>query len=100
MGVQGGGAVNLCCAVGGDVATVELRYEDGKHAELKPVDGFLLYVIPPEQYRRGHRLRLIVWRDADGGELERRAVATDRKGIYPCSDEEEIELGYRQTICP
>lgn len=100
MGVQGGAAVNVCCAVGEGVATVELRYEDGTRAELKPVAGFLLHVIPPEQYARGRRLETIVWRDVDGRELARRPIPTDRKGIYPCSEDEEIDLGYGQTICP
>lgn len=84
MGVQGGGpAVNVCCAVTEDVAMVELRYEDGERTELRPVEGFVLHVIPPEHYPRGHRLEAIVWRDAEGREIARRAVPTDRKGIYP-----------------
>lgn len=44
MSVQPGEAVNVCRAVAADVATVELRYEDGTRTALKPVDGFLLYV--------------------------------------------------------
>jgi hypothetical protein len=100
MGVQGGGAVNVCCAIADGVVTVELGFEDGAQTALKPVDGFLLYVIPPQHYPRGHRLESIVWRDASGHEVARRSVATRQAGIYPCADEEKRELGYGQTICP
>jgi hypothetical protein len=100
MGVQGGSVVNVCCAVSEGVATVELRYEDGERAELTPVGGFLLYVIPPEHYLRGHRLEQIVWRDAEGRDVAQRRIATTHRGIYPCTEDEEIELGYGQTICP
>jgi hypothetical protein len=100
MSVQGGPAANVCCAVSEGVETVELRYEDGKRTELEPVDGFLLYVIPPEHYPRGHRLELIVWRDADGQEVARRTIETTNRGVYPCAEDEKIELGYGQTICP
>lgn len=100
MGVQGGAAVNVCCAVAEGVATVELRYEDGTVERLRPVEGFLLHVIPPQHYARGHRLEAIVWRDAEGREVARHAIPVDRKGIYPCSTEDEIQLDYGQAICP
>jgi hypothetical protein len=100
MGVQGGPAVNVCCAVSEGVTMVELRYEGGERTELEPVDGFLLYVIPPEHYSRGHRIEGIVWRDAEGREIARRSIGTKQHGIYPCEPEERIELGYGQTTCP
>jgi hypothetical protein len=100
MAVQGGAAVKVCCAVSEGVTTVELHYEDGKRTELEPVDGFLLYVIPPEHYSRGHRIEGIVWRDAEGQEVARRTIDPTQRGVYPCAKEEEIELGYGQTICP
>lgn len=100
MGVQGGGVVNVCCAVADDVETVELRYEGGTQTELKPVDSFLLYVIPPEHYPRGHRLESIVWRDASAREVASRMIETNRPGVYPCKKDEEHELGYGQSICP
>jgi hypothetical protein len=100
MGIQGGPAVKVCCAVADDVATVELRYEDGERTKLEPVDGFLLYVIPPEHYSRGHRIESIVWRDAEGRELASRTIQTKQHGIYPCEPAERIELGYGMTTCP
>lgn len=100
FGIQGGGVVNVCCAVSEGVAAVELRYQDGERTELAPVDGFLFYVIPPQHYPRGHRLEEIVWRDGQGSELARRQVPTDVRGIYPCAEKDELELGYGVTVCP
>ena len=100
MGIQGGPAVTLCCAVAEGVANVELRNEDGERTELEPVGAFLLYVIPPKHYPRGHRLEAVVWRDASAREVASRTVETNRPGIYPCSKKEERELGYGHTICP
>lgn len=100
MGVQPGEAVNICCAVAEGVEKVELRYEDGERTRLSPRDGFLLYVVPPEHYSRGHRLERLVWLDANGREVASRAIKTDQPGIYPCEKHEEIELGYGQRVCP
>jgi hypothetical protein len=100
MSIQPGESMNLCCAVAEGVATVELLYEDGERTELKPVDGFLLYVIPPEHYPRGHRLETLVWRDADGREVDRRTFKTDQAGLYPCKKSEEKKLGYGVSVCP
>jgi hypothetical protein len=94
-GLQGGSAVNICCAVPDGVTSVELQYEDGDRQTLSPVDGFLLYVIPREHYAPGHRLERIVFGDA--GE---RRFDTAQKGIYPCAKEDEIDLGYGVKVCP
>jgi hypothetical protein len=100
-GVQNSGsAVNICCALPDWVAAVELRYEDGEREKVKPVDGFLLYVIPRAHYSRGHRLERLVFLDAAGGEHDEKAVETDRKGMYPCTKDEEIDLGYGAKVCP
>jgi hypothetical protein len=95
FGPQGGSVVNICCAVPDGVTRVELQYEDGDRETLRPVDGFLLYVIPQEHYEPGHRLERIVFGDA--GE---RRFDTARKGIYPCAKEDEIDLGYDIHVCP
>jgi hypothetical protein len=100
MSPQSGESVNLCCAVADGVATVELRYQDGARKQLTPVDGFLLYVIPPEHYRLGHRLEQLVWRDAAGKEVAQRTFKPDQAGIYPCEPSEELDLGYGQKVCP
>jgi hypothetical protein len=98
--LKGGGVVSVCCAVGDDVATVELRYQDGTRTEHKPVEGFLLDVVPPEQYPLGHRLREIVMRDAEGRVVATRDVDPERRAVYPCSKEEELDLGHGVRLCP
>jgi hypothetical protein len=98
--LDGGGVVRVCCAVGDGVATVELRYQDGTQTELKPVDGFLLALVAPEQYAPGHRLEAIVMLDADGREVAHRTVDPSRRAVYPCSKDEELELGHGIRVCP
>jgi hypothetical protein len=100
MGVQPGNAVNICCAVADGVDTVELRYEDGDRRRLEPRDGFLLYVIPPEHYPRGQRLEELVWLDGSDRAVSSRNLKTTQPGIYPCEKDEEIDLGYGQSVCP
>ena len=100
MSVQPGEAVNVCCAVASDVATVELRYEDGTRTKLEPVDGFLLYVIPPGHYPAGHRLAELAWLDADGRETAVRSFDTTQPDVYPCAKPEEKQLEYGVRICP
>jgi len=100
MGVRGGNVVDICCAVAEGVAKIALSYQDGTQTELTPVDGFLLYVIPPEHYRPGHRLEQIAWLDGEGREIASRVLQPNQRGVYPCAKDEEIELGYGVTTCP
>ncbi len=100
MGVTGGNVVRVCCAVAEDVATVVLRYQDGTRTDLKPVDGFLLYVVPPEQYARGHRVDEIVWLDAGDRELATRTMTPDQPGTYPCARDDKLDLGHGVEACP
>jgi hypothetical protein len=100
LGLKGGGVVSACCAVGDDVVTVVLRYEDGTRTEHEPVDGFLLALVPPEQYPPGHRLERIVMLDAEGREVASRAIDPTRRAVYPCAKEDELDLGHGITTCP
>lgn len=98
--LKGGGVVSVCCAVSDDVATVELRYQDGTRTELKPVEGFLLHLIPLEQYALGHRPQEIVMLDAEDKQVETRTLDPAKRAIYPCTKEQELDLGYGVTTCP
>jgi hypothetical protein len=100
LSAQGGSTVNVCCTVDPATEKVELQYEDGDSALLRPVDGFLLTTIPSERHAPGHRLEEIVERDASGAVLARYDVPTTMRGVYPCAEEDEIELGFDVTICP
>jgi hypothetical protein len=101
LSVQGGGKTAfVCCTVEESVTTVELLFQDGDRIKLEPVDGFLLYAIPSKHYPRGRRLEAIVSSDASGREVDRVQVKPDNPGLYPCTKDEELDLGYGQTICP
>jgi hypothetical protein len=100
LGLSGGGVVSVCCAVADGVATVELRYEDGTRTELRPVDGFLLHLIPPEHYAIDHRLREIVLRGAAGDVVATRAIPTRTRAVYPCAKDDELDLGHGVRVCP
>jgi hypothetical protein len=100
LGLKGGGVVSVCCAVGDGVAAVELRYQDGTRSELEPVDGFLLGLVAPAHYAPGHRLERIVMLDAEGREVASRAIDPTRRAVYPCAEEDELDLGHGITTCP
>jgi hypothetical protein len=100
LDLEGGGVVSVCCAVGDRVATVVLQYQDGARAELEPLDGFLLGLVPPEQYASGHRLERILMLDAEGREIASRTLDPTRHSVYPCAKDDEIELGHGIRVCP
>lgn len=93
----GGQPVLLGGQVRADVATYELRYEDGTVERLEPVEGFILHEIPPSHYPRGHRLELVRALDRDDKELARIDVSTG-SGIYPC--EKPVDIGHGVMSCP
>lgn len=97
-GVLGGPTVLFSGPVRDDVALVELRYEDGAVERLRPVEGFVLHEIDPRHYERGHRLELVIARDARGRALHRHVSRTDHPGVYPCS--EPVDIGRGVMACP
>jgi hypothetical protein len=98
--IPGGKTIMVCCTVAEGVTKVELLFEDGRRIEVEPVDRFLLYELPSEQYRRGKRLEAIVSRNDSGQEVGRVDVKTDHPGVYPCKPSEELKFEYGQSICP
>jgi hypothetical protein len=60
------------------VARVELRFQDGSHVSLRPVEGFVLYSIPKSQGRRGRLLVSAIAYSSSG-----RQLARQRLEIYP-----------------
>jgi hypothetical protein len=97
--IHGGAAfVLLAGLVREDVATYELRYKDGATARLHPVEGLIMYEIPPRHYARGHRLALLIARGRDGHVLARQAIPDRAPGVYPCK--RPVEIGGGNTVCP
>jgi hypothetical protein len=98
VGLSGGGL--LWGEVRDDVAVLELHFEGGARTELRPVEGFVLYSIPPEHHRPGRRLSLMVARGALGDEIARREVPTGSPSVYPCKRKERDDLGGGRSACP
>ena len=90
----------MCCTVPESTATVELVFEHGKRAELTPIDGFLLYIVPTRYHERGRRLERIIARDAAGELIFDRKVDTRRRAIYPCREHEKVDYGHGVAVCP
>lgn len=68
-----GGILLLVGPVGSDIASLELRYEDGRVAPVTLTDGWALYEVDRADYAQGRRPEVLVGRDASG-----RAVASQR----------------------
>jgi hypothetical protein len=52
-----------------DVATVALRFADGRHVRVAPSEGFVLYAVRREQLAPGHQVVAAVARDAAGATI-------------------------------
>ena len=84
-----------------DIAEVEVRYEDGDKAVVRVVDGMALYEIPPAHFPRGHRLYLLMARDAEGNEVARREAADVQVCLLPVQGPRVAKpLGYGEKSCP
>jgi hypothetical protein len=80
------------------VARVELRFQDGARVALHPVDGFVLYDLPPTHWSRGTRLFAALAFDGSGRLLARQAFDPRERGVYACT--KQVPIGYGQTACP
>jgi hypothetical protein len=81
-----------------DVATVELRYQDGETERLTPVDGFVLAEITPAHYKLGTRLVAAVALDQGGKTIDTQRYQPRAFGVYPCQT--PTNLGYGVKACP
>jgi hypothetical protein len=81
-----------------DVATIELRYQNGESERLTPVDGFVLHEITPAHYRRGTRLVQAVAFDRNGKRLLTEQFQQGEPAVYPCK--KPIDRGYGVKMCP
>ena len=72
------------------VATVELRYQNGESERLTPIDGFVLHEITPAHYKRGTRLVAAVALDRSG-----KAIYTER--FQPRSTSASTRAKHRST---
>jgi hypothetical protein len=80
------------------VASIELRYQDGTSEQVTPTDGFVLHEVTPEHYPRGKRLTVAVATASDGRVLFRQQFQPKSPGVYPCKT--PISRGYGVKECP
>ncbi|MDX6439556.1 MAG: hypothetical protein QOF45_2139 [Gaiellaceae bacterium] len=64
-----GGILLLVGPVGSDIASLELRYQDGRRADVSLHDGWVLYEVEPRDYVTGRRPTVLLGRDANGREV-------------------------------
>lgn len=81
-----------------NVATVELRYQNGENERLTPIDGFVLTEILPTHYKRGTRLVAAVALDRNGKAIYTQRYQPKDVGTYPCRT--PINLGHGVKACP
>ena len=80
------------------VATVELRYQNGESERLTPIEGFVLHEITPAHYKRGTRLVAAVAFDRNGKAIYTEQFHPQEPGFYPCK--KPINRGYGVKTCP
>jgi hypothetical protein len=80
------------------VATVELRYENGESERLAPIEGFVLHEITPAHYKRGTRLVAAVALNRSGKAIFTQRFQPKDTGFYPCK--KPINRGYGVKTCP
>jgi hypothetical protein len=84
--------------VGSDVASVELRFQDGLARRVEAVEGVVLAEIEPDRYERGRRLVEVVAFGSRGEELASNRFDATSIGVYPC--EEPVDIGAGLKACP
>ncbi|MFL5914879.1 MAG: hypothetical protein ACJ752_04480 [Gaiellaceae bacterium] len=80
------------------VATVELRYQNGENERLTPIEGFVLTEIMPAHYKRGTRIVAAVALNASGKAIYTERFRPQETGFYPCK--KPINRGYGVKTCP
>ena len=80
------------------VSRVELNFEDGAHVTLQPVQGHVLYDIPPVHWPRGHRLHTATAYNSNRKTLAKQSFDTKQTGVYDCA--KQVPIGAGETACP
>jgi hypothetical protein len=95
---HGSGFTGFWVQVQPTVTRVELRFEDGVHVTLQPVDGHVLYDIPAAHWPRHHRLRTAIAYASSGKAVLRQSFDTKQIGVYDCA--KPVPIGAGQKACP
>jgi len=97
-GVGGSSRILLFGQAKPQVATVELRFQNGESERLAPVDGFVLTELTPAHYELGTRLVAAVALDRSGNVLLTQRFHPRDQGFYPCK--KPVDQGYGVKSCP
>ena len=81
-----------------EVATIELRYQNGESERLTPTDGFVLTEITPAHYKLGTRLVAAVALNRGGKAIYTQRYQPKSVGVYPCQT--PTNLGHGVKACP
>ena len=81
-----------------NVATVELRYQNGARERLTPIDGFVVHEITSAHYKRGTRLVAAVALNRNGKAISTRRFRPQDPGVYPCT--KPVNRRYGVKTCP
>lgn len=99
VGVQNAGDVVIVFGtVDRAIKDIELRFEDGTRMRIEAAEGFVLWEIPASHFAPGSRLKALVGYDDGDQEVERKDIPTQRPGVYPCGNPEDI--GHDVKTCP
>src|SRR5262249_21811660 len=69
-----------------NVASLELRFQDGGQLEIPLPDGDFLYVVPKAKWPDGHRPSILLAYDARGRQVYRQFLYPRQHCIYPGHD--------------
>jgi hypothetical protein len=95
---HGTGFTGFSAQVQPTVTRVELRFEDGVHVTLHPVDGHVLYDIPAFRWPRGHRLLTAIAYASSGKAVVQQSLDTKQSGVYDCA--KPVPIGAGEKGCP
>jgi hypothetical protein len=95
---HGTGFTGFSAQVQPTVKRVELRFEDGVHVTLQPVDGHVLYDIPAAHWPRRHRLRTASAYASSSRRVATQSFDTKEIGVYDCA--KPVPIGAGQKACP
>jgi hypothetical protein len=74
LGGAPGGILLLVGPVGNHIAVLELRYEDGRIANVPLHHGWALYEVKRADYAKGRRPAVLIGRDGSGREVASRRL--------------------------
>jgi hypothetical protein len=83
-----------------EVATVELRYENGERERLTPINGLVVHDIDPAHFRLGARLLAAVALNRSGKAIVTQPFQPKDPYTYPCKKPTNVGHGVQKCVSP